>query len=202
MDTGAVTDTEGNSPQRPSLRTEQRSSTQERILSALAELMNEGHTTDVALSTVAERAGVGERTVYRHFPTKHELFDALFAWVTLGVRDLDPPRSPDELVERVRTYFHTFARNPEVIRALGTHQVGNEMRELRAGRRRGFVENALAPGSAERDPLEQRQLVAIVHLMSSSNAFLHLHDNYGLTADEAADAIAWAVLRLAGQEHS
>ena len=34
---------------------------------------------DLTFRAVAERAGVGERTVYRHFPTERHLHDAVMA---------------------------------------------------------------------------------------------------------------------------
>lgn len=202
MGTRVVGGSEAVPSPRLSLRAEQRNATQERILSALAELANEGHSTEVAMSTVAERAGVGERTLYRHFPSKNELFDALFAWVTSGLRELESPESPDELIARMRDFFASYARHPEVIRALGANQVGNDMREQRAGRRRAYVESALMPVTEHQDRVEQQRFVAIVHMLSSSTAYLHLYDNYGFDADEAADAVAWAIRRLVGEAAS
>jgi AcrR family transcriptional regulator len=44
----------------------------ERILAAAREVFSE-HGTDAQMDEIARRAGVGVGTLYRHFPTKHEL---------------------------------------------------------------------------------------------------------------------------------
>ncbi|SNY38483.1 TetR/AcrR family transcriptional regulator [Paractinoplanes atraurantiacus] len=55
-----------------------------RLLKAALELF--GTQTDVTLKDVARQAGVGVGTVYRHFPTKEDLLDALTSdQVTLAV---------------------------------------------------------------------------------------------------------------------
>ena len=60
-----------------SLREEQRALTRKRILEALAELIESHHPLDVTMAAVAQRAGVSEPTLYRHFDTKRNLFKAL-----------------------------------------------------------------------------------------------------------------------------
>lgn len=48
------------------------------LLAAAAELFEE-HGPDVALDAVARRAGVGNATLYRHFPTRRDLIVAVYA---------------------------------------------------------------------------------------------------------------------------
>lgn len=50
----------------------------ERLIAAARELVAEAGS-DVALDDVARRAGVGNATLYRHFPTRAELLAALYA---------------------------------------------------------------------------------------------------------------------------
>lgn len=50
----------------------------ERLLAAARELVAEAGN-EVALDEVARRAGVGNATLYRHFPTRAELLSALYA---------------------------------------------------------------------------------------------------------------------------
>src|SRR3954447_11385181 len=54
--------------------------TRERIVAAGSDLVHEFASWDwgaLTFRAVAERAGVGERTVYRHFPTERRLHDAV-----------------------------------------------------------------------------------------------------------------------------
>ena len=62
---------------RPSLRQAQRAVTEQRIIEALAALIDEEHPLEISMAAVAKRAAVSEPTLYRHFPTKRDLFAAL-----------------------------------------------------------------------------------------------------------------------------
>ena len=52
------------------LREQQRQETREQILRAVGRLLESGSLEDLNFADVAKEAGLGERTVYRHFPTK------------------------------------------------------------------------------------------------------------------------------------
>ena len=63
-------------------RQEKATQTRERIIAAGSQLVHEYDNwswRDLTFRAVAERAGVGERTVYRHFPTERHLHDAVMA---------------------------------------------------------------------------------------------------------------------------
>lgn len=178
------------------LRQEQQLATRERILQALADVVTEHGTPTVP--AVAERAGVSERTVYRHFPTRDALLSGLFAWVMqLSAPDARPTvPSLDSLVGVVRDMFPRFERRPELIRALNSNDIGREMRAGRAAYRRKNIQDALADSLEGVDGDTRRQAEAIVHLVSSSTAYLHLHDFWDMSAADAADAVEWAVRAL------
>jgi AcrR family transcriptional regulator len=58
---------------------------EQRIIEALATLINEGRPMEISMAAVARRAAVSEPTVYRHFPTKRDLFAALASGQFLSV---------------------------------------------------------------------------------------------------------------------
>jgi AcrR family transcriptional regulator len=92
-----------------SLREQQRAVTRNRIITALSELIETQHLLDVTMAAVAAQAGVSEPTLYRHFPTKKNLFAALgselFRKTTAGVA----PSSLDELIEFLPKLYEQFA---------------------------------------------------------------------------------------------
>jgi AcrR family transcriptional regulator len=64
---------------RPTERTEARkAATRERIVTAARELIAHGGYAAAQVAAVAERAGVATGTVYRHFPSKADLFAEVF----------------------------------------------------------------------------------------------------------------------------
>jgi glycosyltransferase involved in cell wall biosynthesis len=68
-------------PVSANLRDRQKAATREQILRAVARRLEAGSLDDLGFAEVAEEAGVGERTVYRHFSTKEALLGAFWAWL-------------------------------------------------------------------------------------------------------------------------
>src|SRR2546423_13233229 len=95
------------------LREEQAAATRRRILDGLSELLDERRADDISMADVAQRARVAERTLYRHFPTRLDLFRALFQQL-VGEPDGDAlrPGSIDEIIAIVRTRFPRYAAQP------------------------------------------------------------------------------------------
>lgn len=178
------------------LRDEQRTSTRERIVEAMAELVREQQTTDVPLTAVAARAGIGERTLYRHFATKAELTEGLFGWLSRGANELPFEAGSEALVDRAASFFAAYEQQIEVLRALASTQAVGAGRALRAEARRETVRKAL---EAELDGVPEprrTQAMAAVHLLTSSDAFLHAKDFWDLDAAEVAASSRWAVRAL------
>src|ERR1700758_3912694 len=75
-----------------SARDRQRQETREQILRAVARQLEAGEMEDLSFAEVAKEAGVGERTVYRHFPTKEALLGAFWSWMQSQAH-LERPRS-------------------------------------------------------------------------------------------------------------
>ena len=65
----------------PNLRERQREETREQILRAVGHQLETRSLEDLSFAEIASEAGVGERTVYRHFPTKEALLGAFWAWM-------------------------------------------------------------------------------------------------------------------------
>ncbi len=89
--------------------------TRERLLHAARELIEEGGYRAASVIAIADRAGVAAGTLYRHFPSKEELFVEVFRSVC--DRELRAMRAaaeemPDGAshVDRVVTVLATFAR--------------------------------------------------------------------------------------------
>ena len=82
----------------------------ERILEA-AEAAFSADGVSVPINTVAERAGVGVGTVYRHFPTKEDLFEAIVMTRLEGLLALARDEATAELPGKALfSYLQEFAR--------------------------------------------------------------------------------------------
>lgn len=73
----------------------------EHILAVASVVVTE-HGADASLRDIARRAGVGLGTLYRHFPTREALLEALlrssFDELTAKARELETASSPDEVL--------------------------------------------------------------------------------------------------------
>jgi glycosyltransferase involved in cell wall biosynthesis len=98
------------SPQVPSSpRDRQREETREQILKAVSRQLERGQMDDVSFAEVAKDAGVGERTVYRYFPTKEALLGAFWSWFqsqAVGMPNPDRPK-PARTMPRIREAITT-----------------------------------------------------------------------------------------------
>ena len=135
-------------PYRPTERTEARkAATRERIVPAALEQVGEGGYASAGVQAVAARAGVAVGTVYRHFPSKGDLFAEAFRRASQRELDVldDPPPTPGRA--RARGRRRRGVRPPRAGRA------GAGLRAARrAGRpgRRGRAPALPAPATATR----------------------------------------------------
>jgi AcrR family transcriptional regulator len=102
-------------PYRPTERTEaRRAATRERVVTAARELIARGGYREAQVAAVAARAGVATGTVYRHFPSKADLFAEVFRQVSQ--REVDATRAAAAAVgdgpatARLRAAIEAFAR--------------------------------------------------------------------------------------------
>jgi AcrR family transcriptional regulator len=101
-------------PYRPTERTEQRKAeVRERILAAAMDQLAEGGYASASIQAVATRAQVATGTVYRHFPSKSDLFAEVFREASQREMDVFAEAMKDDgrsATERVAAATEAFAR--------------------------------------------------------------------------------------------
>lgn len=180
---------------RSPLREEQAAKTRERIEQAAAALIQSTRNPEaITFKAVAERAGVTEMTVYRHFPTRDDLLRGL--WRQLNARmgaGIGMPGSIEALLTQHAPLFAGFDEVAPQIMASITTAPGREMRAaLNDKRRRSFraIVDEAAPDLA---PAERTRAAAIVQLLHSAHAWMSLRDQWGMDGREAGAATRWAI---------
>jgi AcrR family transcriptional regulator len=178
------------------LRQQQAEATRERIMQALAELIEECGPDAISNRQIAERAGVTEITVYRHFPSREALLSALWQKTNTdrGVRG-GFPETLDGIVERLDPLFRSFDQTPAHIQATLTTPQGRALRASRNEDRRAAFLKAVdeAPGLSEDD---RRAAAGVLQLLYSAYAWLSLREQWDMTGEEAAEAVGWAARAL------
>src|SRR5919108_6446705 len=91
-----------------SLREQHALATRERILGAVADLLELGDPEDPTVPAVAEASGVSLRTVYRYYPTRELLLEAAGRWIGDKLLQHPYPRTLDEVAELFRVGCRDF----------------------------------------------------------------------------------------------
>ncbi|MBR1088594.1 TetR family transcriptional regulator [Bradyrhizobium manausense] len=179
-----------------SLRGEYAEMTRQRIVAAFVATLEDEEADDVSMAAVAKRAKVAERTIYRHFKTRAELFAAAGEWIENNVFSYIPFTSPDELPEIFRKLCKRFDRHPHLARAIAMTRAG---RRVRAGFRRHLIDQhrkAVAPLARHLPAREVRQAEALASYLNNVLAWNAMREDFGMTSSEIADAIEWALTTL------
>lgn len=184
-------------PYRSPVRDARTTDTRRRILSAVVSTMGQG-LTELSVPAVAREAGVSVRTVYRHFPTKAGMVDALAS--DLYARDdlerVAMPTSPEAFEPLIRELFRRHAAIPPAARAVLLTSAGREARRGTIPGRLDRLRDALRSARPGIDDEVVEQMARVALVMTSSFAVQAWKDYLDATAEEAAADVAWALRAL------
>ena len=137
--------------------------------------------------SVATRAGVGPRTVYRHFPTRRDLTTAL--WKRL--RDETGTRWPatrDEITPSLRKTYRQFEEYAELTPAAVASAANTEYPKHGSAEGRAAFRQCLAPLLSELSAANGNQFIASCVAVYSAPFWQMLRDRGLLSARGAEDA--------------
>jgi AcrR family transcriptional regulator len=180
---------------RSPLRAEQAARTRERIAQAAAALIKATHNPEaITFKAVAERAGVTEMTVYRHFPTREDLLRGLWQQLnaSMGAR-IGMPASIDDLLAQHAQLFAGFDQIAPQVLASVTTPVGREMRAALNDKRRRAFRAIVDEAAPDLKPEARTRAAAILQLLHGAHAWMSLRDQWGLDGREAGAATRWAI---------
>jgi AcrR family transcriptional regulator len=187
---------EGRRRYSSALRESQAEITERRIMEAMAAIVAESGAESVTQASVAKRAKVAERTLYRHYPTKDALWEAFLQWVSEQVGLGVFPQDEQDLLSTVPEMFARFDEHEQLMRNCLSSRAWSEIwiRD-RQGLRRS-VEEAIARCTEGADPAKVNLLGAVMQLLFSGLAWKSLKEHWGLTGPEAAEAVTMTIRLL------
>ena len=175
-----------------SLRRERAAQTRERIVDAGLQLAHECPVWDwraLTIRAAAERAGVSQRTIYRHFPGEREFHDAVMqrleeqAGVTLeGLRLEDVA----DATARVFSHVSSFPMVPRTPLLDPTLTATDQ-------RRRASLLNAVSPAAAGWPEADRRITAGMLDVLWSVMSYERLVAAWELTPEQATTAITWVI---------
>jgi AcrR family transcriptional regulator len=179
-----------------SLREQHAEATRERILAAVAELLERGEAEELTVPDVAAASGVSLRTVYRHYPTRERLLEAAGRWIGDELLQHGYPQTLDEVAELFRIGCRDFDERPGLVRALALSQLGQNVRGYRRRERLEAIKQALRQEVGELPEDELRRAEAVLAYLHNMLAYTTLREETRLSGDEIAEALAWAIRTL------
>jgi AcrR family transcriptional regulator len=180
-------------PYESPLRAEQKEATRRRILDAAGALMQNQGLEEFSFAAIAAEAGVKERTVYRHFPSKAALIAGLCGWYQERVRYGGYARTEADLIAKPLQMFPALDANEGLARALWASPQGREFRLSDVEERKSGIKAAIADAVRGLPPRQTRWVAAVAHVLLSSATWQTMKDYWGLTGEEAGKASAMAL---------
>jgi AcrR family transcriptional regulator len=175
------------------LREQQAAATRDRILDGLVATMADG-LAEVSMPAVARAAGVSVATVYRHFPNKQALFDAMPDYIArrTGADRLRPPASFRELARSIESIYRNIDGVDDVLRAAMDSPLGDVTRRAQMPARLRFLDDTVASLAPELSEPARSRVVRLLLVLTSSGAQRML-SAAGLDPRTSSDDVVWVV---------
>ena len=177
-------------------RQEKAEQTRQRIIAAGTELVHGFDTwnwRDLTFKAVAGRAGVGERTVYRHFPTERHLHDAVMSRLEseagISYEDVDLTNLAD-VTARVFASLQRFSVRQSVETPQDPTFVGVDVR------RREALLRAVSASAPEWSDTQRRATAGLLDVLWNLPTYERLVGVWGVDGSDATEAVAWLMTKV------
>jgi AcrR family transcriptional regulator len=181
-----------------SLRADHVEQTRTRILDAVIAQMGDAPVESLTVAGVAKRAGVTERTIYRHFQTRDALLAAVWPRMQLLVGSRGFPQTAADLVATPRRLFPAFDKQEGPVRASVYSEAGREVRLRANDERKAAMLACVRDALPELDETAAQERAAAVQLLNSAFAWSAMRDFWDLDGAAAGEAAAEAISILLG----
>jgi len=179
----------------PSLRDRLTAATREQILEVAMHQLGQGPRGTFSHESIAKAAGMGARTVYRYFPDRASLLQALWERLREATKTRFPEKE-EEIVPLAQSVFREFEANAPLVRAVITSAAGTEVRERGGAEGRAAFAQSLANTLDGLSEKERARIVAVFVAIYSAPFWQLLRDRGLLSGPEAEDAVSWALESL------
>ena len=166
--------------------------TRERILAAGSKLAHQASKWDwreLTIGTIAQQAGVSERTVYRHFPNEKHLHEALMRRLEheagVSYEDLAPGNVGD-MTARMFASLPSFAAAPTLPARDRTFPSSDQ-------RRREALARVVSECTEDWSEVERHMAAAALDVLWTPLSYERLVNNWGLETHDATRAVTWAI---------
>jgi AcrR family transcriptional regulator len=189
------------SPKSTTLRDEHVEVTRRSVLSAVSRLLSAGRKReDISFAAVAAEAQVSVRTVYRHFPTREDLFNAHWRYINSEIELPRIPTDDAELRKLIPEAIRRYAQHEKLIHAYFVPEQGRDLAAAMQPRIREALQNVVNSQDHHKlDPQTMRWAAAVINCVFCLRGWLSLSEDWEMDSEEASAVTLWATeLILAG----
>lgn len=175
------------------LRSDHAGRTRARIIKAAVAEVLDGR--EPAMRSVAARARIGERTIYRYFPSLQDLHDALAEEVgpRMGVPLCERFDDLPNYARSLYTVFHD--NNALMVAALSAPWALKYLNSSRARNLAG-MQALVDERFPDAPPHERRSVALTLRTLLSGSGWVYQHESCGATLDEAIEAARMTIEAL------
>lgn len=184
----------GAPPVMSSLRERQKAATRDAIIRAALEALAENRFERATHDVLAERVGCARRTVYRYFPDRDALMNAMWSYI---IRDPSAaayslPTDTASLTETLADFFEQMDANALAITVAMTTPRGRELRATVRDIRSDAWRKTAGPLVESLPEADQDLPIAVLQLLRSGFAWLEMRDQWKFRAHQTSRAVKWA----------
>jgi AcrR family transcriptional regulator len=157
---------------------------------------------ELSVARIAEHAGVAVPTVYKHFPNREAIFDAVQAVINERFGRPAWPATPEALRESVPRLHRFFAEHEPLVRAAVTSPALRPFWDVTRRRRDAALRRALQPATAHLSRDRAAAVAALVIRIVGAECWLELKHHWNLPDEtitkvtvDALDAVLSALTR-------
>lgn len=179
------------------LRERQQAATREEIITTALQLV-ERDGDAVSHEAIARQAGMSARTVYRYFPDRTTLMQALWDRAR-KVMNIRFPETKDEIIPFARAAFESLDKHAQMVRPVMAYVILSlDKQSMSASMQRSVdaFSKALEGLLEDVEPKQRKVIVGTFAALYSSPFWHLLRDRAGLTGPEAQEAVVWTMQML------
>jgi AcrR family transcriptional regulator len=154
------------------------------ILEAALKTLERSSVGELTVRTVARHANISERTVFRYFPTRDELLDAIADAVRARFDLPPPPQTLEDLLAAPRALYTRFDAVRNLTVAALHSDLFHRMRETQAKARWMAVRKLIDEAAPERGDRERRIAAANIRYYLAASTWHYYRFYFNFTLDE------------------
>jgi len=176
-----------------SLAERQSEFTRRAIVGSAVDLLAEAPLSELSARAIAARAGMSERTVFRHFNTRDVLHDEI-ATEILGRLEVPAlPQDASELVDYPAKLFGQFEQHRALTRAILNSELYDRVRKLVRERRGSAIAAIVDACAPDATPPIRRRATANLEYHLTASAWHYFRFHFDLSLSETVECTRMAI---------